>query len=279
MTAYQFYDPQPVLLNLAGIGPIPNGKVYFYEIGTTTEKDTWSDYAGGVPNLNSNPVLLDSSGRPSTEIWLDGEYSVAVFDADDAVTPINTFDLRPAADDAASIPIPEDDEYLGGNGSEYIAKTYRGLPDPTGLVGWSVVSDGGAWVPQAPTEAPEIPEPDIVITLTPNKSVRIGVSDDTTKFLGKFGSDTVAPSGTKTVTKSITFDEPFSANPWFVGIMVTSGAATSAGAWPTWAITSLSTTGFTVTFNIPDDDDRSQWKISNTINFGWEARGTVVVAP
>jgi hypothetical protein len=276
VTVYQFYDPQPVLFNLAGIGPIPNGKVYFYEIGTTDPKDTWSDYAKGDPALNSNPVLLDSAGRPNTEIWLDGEYTVKVED-EDAVT-INTFDMRPAADSAASIPIPEDDEYLGGDGTSYIAKTYRGLPDPTGMVGYYPVADGEGYVLTPVPEEQEIPDPEIVITATPNKSVRIGVSDDTTKFLTQYGSDTVSPSGTKTVTDSVVFPTAFSATPWWVDVVPTSGPAATDGAYVTWHITSISTTGFTVTFNIPDDDTRSQWQIANTINYIWKAEGTVVVA-
>lgn len=55
------------------------GKVYTYEPGTTTPKDTYTTAAGITPN--SNPVLLNSRGE-ATIFW-DGNYKVTVTDADD----------------------------------------------------------------------------------------------------------------------------------------------------------------------------------------------------
>lgn len=264
MTVYQFYNPQPVLLNLPGIGPIPNGKVYFYELGTTTPKDTWSDYATGAPVLNSNPVLLDSSGRPSTEIWLDGEYSVKVDDGDDVT--IDTFDMRPAADDAASIPIPEEDEYLGGDGSAYIAKTYRGMPDPTGLVGYVPVSDGEGYIMQPLPEAP--PAPEIPIANPSVSIVKVGT------MMFQLGTGTVpAASGSKTSSVNITFAEAFTGTPTVFPKNSTPGGSTSSGACAVLVSSSESTTGATITANIPDDDSRTEWKLGNATNFSYVAIG------
>jgi hypothetical protein len=272
---YQSYNPAPVWMDLAGIANIPGGSIQFYEIGgTTTPKATYSAFSGGV--ANSNPVLLDSSGRANTEVWLDGDYTVVVRNADSVA--VDTFDMRSPTDNAAVVPVPGDDEYLGGDGVDFIPKTYRGLPDPTGLVGYFPLSDGEGYVMTLLPDAPVIPDPEIVITTTPNKSVQIGVSDDTTKFLTQYGSDSVGPSGTKTVTDSVVFPTAFSAAPWFVDVVPTSGQAATDGAYVTWHVTSISTTGFTVTFNIPDDDSRPEWQIGNTINYIWKAEGTVVVA-
>lgn len=276
MTVYQFYDPQPVLLNLAGIGPIPNGKIYFYEIGTTTPADTWSNYAKGDAYLNANPVLLDSSGRPSTEIWLDGEYTVAVFDGDDV--PINTFDMRPAADDAASIPIPEDDEYLGGDGAAYIAKKYRGLPDPTGLIGYFPVSDGEGYVMTPTPEPPVIPEPEIVITTTPNKSFQAGVSDSTTKYFVQVGTGSAPASGSQNTSASVVFPTAF-AELWHVSVTQKHNGVTANSSVPSQSNTTESTTGFTTRFSTNENSASSEWNIINSVPFSWMAVGTRTVTP
>ena len=59
--------------------PLSGGKLYFYEPGTTTDKNVYSD-SGGLTTL-TNPVILDSSGR--TSIWLNGYYKVVMHDLDD----------------------------------------------------------------------------------------------------------------------------------------------------------------------------------------------------
>ena len=279
MSAFQFVNPAPLFFNIPGTAPIgTGGNLHFYDEGTTNPRDTWSDPDLDISHLNPNPVPLDASGRSTVAIWLDGDYTVVLRDSlGDLVWS------RPVRSDVIaglSIPTLVADYILSNDGSNlaWVDPIGALFPDPSGSAGYVLGTDGSNifWTPQ--TEIPEPATPDIVITSSP-KSVRIGVSDDTTKFLMKFGSDTVGPSGTKTVTKSIVFDAAFSATPWFIGISVTSGAATTSGAWPTWAVTSSSTTGFTVTFNIPDDDSRSQWQIGNTINFNWKAEGTLVVTP
>lgn len=54
--------------------PLAGGKVYFYEAGTTTPKNTYTDQGGATPN--ANPVILDSAGRAS--IWGTGSYKEVV---------------------------------------------------------------------------------------------------------------------------------------------------------------------------------------------------------
>lgn len=60
--------------------PLALGKVYFYAAGTDTPKDTYTSSTGGTPN--TNPVILDSSGRAA--IWGTGAYKVVLKDANDA---------------------------------------------------------------------------------------------------------------------------------------------------------------------------------------------------
>ncbi len=44
------------------------GKIYTYGAGTTTPQDTYTTLAGNVKN--SNPITLNSDGRPPQEVWL-----------------------------------------------------------------------------------------------------------------------------------------------------------------------------------------------------------------
>lgn len=49
--------------------PLSGGKLYTYSAGSTTPINTYTDNSG--VNLNTNPIILDSAGRPSNEIWVD----------------------------------------------------------------------------------------------------------------------------------------------------------------------------------------------------------------
>lgn len=64
----------PKMQFFQGSTPLAGGKVYFYEAGTTTPKDTYTSQSGAV--ANTNPVILDSEGKAS--IWLSGSYKVVV---------------------------------------------------------------------------------------------------------------------------------------------------------------------------------------------------------
>jgi hypothetical protein len=57
---FQFFDDngQPLAL----------GRLVYYKAGTTAVQDTYSDAGGSIPN--TNPVLLDGSGRLSADIYL-----------------------------------------------------------------------------------------------------------------------------------------------------------------------------------------------------------------
>ena len=60
--------------------PLSSGQVFFYTQGTTTPKTTYKDINQTVPN--TNPVILDASGRPSSGngIWGVGTYRQIVED-------------------------------------------------------------------------------------------------------------------------------------------------------------------------------------------------------
>ena len=60
--------------------PLAEGKLYFYESGTTTPKTTFADINNSIPN--TNPVLLSAAGR-QPNIFFDGVAKVILTDSDD----------------------------------------------------------------------------------------------------------------------------------------------------------------------------------------------------
>ncbi len=59
----------PYILSNGSLQPNSGGLVYFYEVGTSTAKATYTDKDLTTPN--ANPVVLDSSGR--AKIWFTGD--------------------------------------------------------------------------------------------------------------------------------------------------------------------------------------------------------------
>jgi len=57
--------------------PVSGALINFYEPGTTTRKDTYTDSSNGT--VNANPVVCDANGR--AEIWYDGAYKVITTDS------------------------------------------------------------------------------------------------------------------------------------------------------------------------------------------------------
>ena len=57
---WQFFDNSGI--------PLAGGLLYTYAAGTTTPLATYSDNTGATPN--ANPIVLDSAGRVSGEVWL-----------------------------------------------------------------------------------------------------------------------------------------------------------------------------------------------------------------
>ena len=60
---------------------LAGGKVYFYNAGTGTPKDTFSDSA--LSSANTNPVILDDYGEAVIWMTANEAYKIKVTDADD----------------------------------------------------------------------------------------------------------------------------------------------------------------------------------------------------
>lgn len=106
----QFLDSTPAVR--AG------AKLFFYAAGTSTKQNTYSDRTLSTPN--SNPVVLNSAGYPSVDIFLqDLDYKVV---------------LAPSTDtDPPASPIWSAD-YVRGRDSALVAKTVTGSGSPNGSV-------------------------------------------------------------------------------------------------------------------------------------------------
>ena len=278
--SYRFPDPNPVLISLLGTESAADGTLQFYDYQTTTPKATYSDR--GLTTPNANPVELDASGRAETEIWLNGEYTVVLRAADNTV--IWTRDVVPEVSPTTTLPDPT--TLPGGtvqsNGTGYELVLVEGLPDPTDSAGKMVVvnSTGTGFTLQDQPEEPEIPDPEIVINDASPYSVRIGVSDDTTKFLKQYGSGTVPAAGSR--TSSVTITPPVGVDKVF-GVFITPRTS-SVGAFGIGATHSTGgytigtpMTSFSVTINSADDGGDSGYTIDNAWNFDWCVEGTVTV--
>lgn len=66
------------------------GRVFTYAAGTTTPQATYTDASLTTPN--SNPIILDGTGRAS--VWLDTSlsYKFVIQDSAGAATPYGTVD-------------------------------------------------------------------------------------------------------------------------------------------------------------------------------------------
>jgi hypothetical protein len=125
------------------------GWVYFYEIGTSTEKTTYSDSALSV--ANASPVVLNSAG--AADIWYSGDADVSVYDSDgvlvDAFSNINPAETSTANEanliangsfeSGASVTDPDgwvrSDPYSGGTSEQDTDSSH-------GLYSWKFISAG-----------------------------------------------------------------------------------------------------------------------------------------
>lgn len=272
MAAYRYGDASPVLFNLLATEAASNGTLQFYDIGTTDPRDTFSDRALTTPN--PNPVELDSAGRPSVNVWMDGEYTVKAEDEDG--NDIWTKDFYPPADEDSGLPDQSGNggKVLTTDGATAAWEFRHQLPDPTGSAGYTVVanSDGDGFILQAPVEAEDPPTLDIAIA-SGSLIVGDGESDTKARWLAGTGSGTSA--GGRTQSTSVTFSPAFSATPTFFAPVLTNTAGLSPdGNVPIPRITALSASGATIVWTMGElDDSQTDYDFNTGVTFMWAAFG------
>jgi len=80
---------------------LSGGLIYTYVAGTTTAQATYTD--SGALTLNANPIVLDSSGRLTTSIWVLGGVSLKVIIKDSSGNTLATVDNISGINDIGNI--------------------------------------------------------------------------------------------------------------------------------------------------------------------------------
>ena len=265
--SYRFPDPNPVLISLLGTESAADGTLQFYDYQTTTPKATYSDRDLTIPN--ANPVELDASGRAETEIWLDGEYTVVLRDADDTV--IWTRDVVPEVSPTTTLPDPT--TLPGGtvksNGTGYELVTVLELPDPTDSAGYMPVVNGdGTGYGLQP-----IPEPEDPVTTVSTNSVTFGM-DTGDKWMILKGTGTAPVTNTQKTSLPVSFSPPFkSGSVPFVSVTPLNTQA-DGGAMVGYADGAPTASGFTAAFDVAEGDSANA-NVTVAVNFTWMAQGIV----
>ena len=70
--------------------PLNGGLIYTYQAGSTTPLATYTDVNGTV--ANSNPIVLDSSGRLPNEVWLTYGFNYKFVVKTSAAVTLGTYD-------------------------------------------------------------------------------------------------------------------------------------------------------------------------------------------
>ena len=87
--------------------PLNAGRIYTYQAGSTTPLSTYTDNAGLV--ANTNPIILGTSGRPPSDIWLTEGFFYKFVLKDSSDVTIQTYDNLygiVSATPPAATPIP-----------------------------------------------------------------------------------------------------------------------------------------------------------------------------
>jgi len=100
--------------------PCAGCKVFFYDTGTTTKRDSFTDSGEGTPN--SNPVVLNSAGQAS--IWIDGQYRVVLAPATDTDPPASPIWTVDNVDSVITLTLASDAIFLIGHNSDGTHRAY-----------------------------------------------------------------------------------------------------------------------------------------------------------
>lgn len=263
MPAYLLFDKCRHWTGLTGQS-LPGGYVKFYVAESTTPADVYGDRA--LSTNNGDTIDLDASSRLEHECWADttDAYFVEVYDSDDVKQGEVSYVEVPGGSTTV-IPIPNEGEFITGDGTNLLVAEVRQVPDPSGNANKLLGTDGTDlnWVARPSDGA-------------------AGTSDTSTSATGytignkrvQWGTGSATNSGGRTQTASITFPVAFSAAPNVVDVTVTNSSLSSFGNMPSHSVTSVSTTGATIKFTMGElDDSGSGFDFIAAVNFMWTATG------
>jgi len=116
--------------------PLNGGLVYTYQAGSSTPLTTYTDINGAI--ANANPIVLDSSGRFTSQVWLTYGFNYKFVVQTSAATTIGTYDniygiIGVQASSGTTIPAGLISLWYGSIGSVpagwYLCDGSNGTPD------------------------------------------------------------------------------------------------------------------------------------------------------
>jgi len=280
-TAFRLYDKMRAFTGTTGIYaglPLGGGELRFYVAGTAgaTPKDVYGEKE--LSTNNGATVALDPYGHPTLDVWGSDSYFVEVYDANGVKQGEADNEEIPGGA-GLSIPIPNTDEYLTGDGTNIIAVSLAGklLPDQTGHSNDILGTDGttASWVDR-PADGAAGAAANITVGSGYIQWEAVGG-----KMREQYGTATATNTNTRTCSKSVVYAQAYTSTPVPTIVPTFSAAPTTGGnVYPHWDITASSTTGFTVTFSTytggtSADASSSNAVISADVPFAWSARGPV----
>lgn len=261
--AFRLLDQFPQYCDAQNV-PLAGGYIALYETGTTTPKNAYGDQALTI-NIGST-VELDSSGRTNTDVWLDGEYRVRLYDADDVLVD-EADNVELPGGEASLLPALVAGKFLSNDGAVASWVDVREVPDPAGAANKVLSTDGEAliWIAKPVDGA----------------AGAAGVSDTTSSATGfsvgsytiQTGSGTVTATNSETASVAVVFPSPFTSVPTHVGFTVKDIAVASGDALVAHSYTNLTISGCTFNINIADRHYQPGTKITNNVPFTYAAFG------
>lgn len=266
---FRFINQLPQFLDAAG-QVLSGGQLAFYQSGTTTPQDTYTDDT--LTKANPNPLELDSTGRPTADIWMNGTYRVVLLDATGA-TIWTRDDVEQPGGTTFSLPTLVAGQFLTNDGTNPLWAPVLQVPSVTGAGGKVLGTDGSTlfWQPPPGAGANGTNGTNAAVTVT---STSVSWSNGTgDRFFIQSGSGSAPASGGHGTSTDITFPTAFKAIAAVIATPTSNSFATS-GYQATVSVLNKSTTGFTASFDT-NSSDGSNGNIINALPFDWVAFGTV----
>lgn len=264
MPAFLLFDKCRTFSGLSG-QLLPGGYLKFYTASTTTPKAVYGDRA--LTTNNGSTIDLDASSRLEHECWADtaDAYFVELYDADDVKQGEFSY-LEVPGGVGQAIPVPNEGEYLTGDGTNFLVVDLSDLllPDQTGHSNKILGTDGttAGWVAKPADGAAGTSD-----TASGATSVRIGT------VLIQWGSGSAAATGTDFASATVTFPTAFGGTPYYIDPTVTNGSSVNGTSLVADAYTGASSTGCTIHFNNADRHFDGSSKLTSAINFTYVAIG------
>lgn len=275
--SFRLVNPLPQFFTVDG-KVLAGGNLYFTDSGTSNPRPTYAD-----PSLsaeNTNPVILDASGRPNADIWLTGVYRVVLKDATGA-----TIWTRDDVKGPADLPGLAGNEgyFLGTDGETMLWKPVLQVPATVGQSGKVLTNDGDTpfWAAPAGNGIPALVPGKYLTNAdgalkwdSPPVPSASGSGFQIGNFLVQTGTATATVGNLFEAAYALIFPTPF-ATCIGVWLSVTTNGVNPYQSLPCQGVHSVTPTGAAIRFNLSISSSNGNWHFNTPINFTWLAMGTL----